>query len=102
MSQKIAKAISNRLLGRKVTFTGIAQDSKTCACLKLEDNEVIYLPKLSSWEDEYYGKKIIITGRFRRKKIIPDVHVAKDGAISQGAAGKQYILEDISFITLDE
>ncbi|MBN1329466.1 MAG: hypothetical protein JXA54_08330 [Candidatus Heimdallarchaeota archaeon] len=102
MSEKIEKTISKRLLGKKVTFTGIARDSKTCACILLEDNQIIYLPSQSSWEDEYYSKKIIITGRLRKKKMIPDVEVAKDGAISQGAFGRQYILQDISFITLNE
>ncbi|HUT82876.1 MAG TPA: hypothetical protein VMZ29_16900 [Candidatus Bathyarchaeia archaeon] len=86
---------SDSLLDKKVTFSGKTVDCKNCACLQLEDNQVVYIPSISSWDDDYYGKTIIISGLFQKKKIIPDVKIDGNGAISQGAFGSQHILEDI-------
>ena len=55
---------------------------------------MIYIRKLSSWEDEVVGKQVSIKGIIQREKYLPDPHVSEDGAISQGAIGTQYVLDD--------
>ncbi|MCJ7817214.1 MAG: hypothetical protein MUP60_00010 [Candidatus Thorarchaeota archaeon] len=60
----------------------------------LQNQEVIYVRNLSFWEDEVVGKQFSIKGIIRLEKYIPDPAVSEDGAISQGAIGSQYVLDD--------
>lgn len=97
MTDKIYDAISEKMIEKIITLKGRAVDSKAGACLKIKD-EIVFIENISSWDDELYDKELLITGILKLKKIIPDVVIDEDGAISQGASGRQYILEDIKEI----
>ncbi|NHJ05381.1 MAG: hypothetical protein EAX90_11190 [Candidatus Heimdallarchaeota archaeon] len=97
MTDKIYDTISEKMFEKLITLKGKAVDSKAGACLKIKD-EIVFIEDISSWEDELYGKELLITGILKLKKIIPDVVIEEDGAISQGAPGEQYILEKIKEI----
>jgi len=97
MADKIYDAVSEKMIEKLITLKGKAVDSKAGACLKIKD-EIVFIENISSWDDELYGKELLIKGILKLKKIIPDVVIEEDGAISQGAPGKQYILENIEDI----
>ena len=97
---KIHEKITEELFGTEHSFQGKAVDSKAGACIQLKDGNVIFIQNISSWEDDYYHKEVIVVGKLFDKKIIPDVYVAEDGGISQGAPGTQLIIEDVQKITL--
>ena len=82
------------LIDQNAHFTGRAENAKGGAVVILQNQEVIYVRNLPSWDDEIVGKQVSIKGIVRSEKYIPDPEVAEDGAISQGAIGSQYVLDD--------
>ena len=82
------------LIDQNAQFTGRAEDAKGGAVVVLQNQEVIYVRNLSFWEEEIVGTQVSIKGIVRSEKYIPDPEVAEDGAISQGAIGSQYVLDD--------
>ena len=81
-------------MGKTITLRGVARDAKGYAVLVLPTNEPIYIENLFSWPVEVLGKFVAVTGILRVKKLIPDPYFSPDGGISQGAMGKQTILEN--------
>ncbi len=100
MTGKIIDSISDDSLGKEVIIEGIAYDAKGGACIKLKDGNVVYIRNKLDWETEYLEKRIVITGTLNLKKIIPDPEIGENGAISTGATGKQYVLEEITMIKI--
>lgn len=98
MKRKIYDSFSEKLLGKEITLLGIAFDSKAGAVLKLKDDIIVYIDDLASWSSEFLKQKISVIGTLQQKKIIPDVTIDAHGAISQGAPGDQYLLENIKEI----
>ena len=86
------------LIDQTVSLKGKAENAKGGAVLILENQEVVYIRKFSSWDETVTGKQVIISGIVRLEKYIPDPEVTEDGAISQGAIGFQYVLDDAQFI----
>ncbi len=82
------------LINLNTHFTGRADNAKGGAVVVLRNQEVIYIRNLSFWDEEVVGKQVSIKGIVRLEKYIPDPEVAEDGAISQGAIGSQYVLDD--------
>jgi hypothetical protein len=82
------------LINQNASLIGRAENAKGGAVVVLQNQEVIYVRNLSSWEDEVVGKPVSIKGIVRLEKYIPDPEVSEDGAISQGAIGSQYVLDD--------
>ncbi len=82
------------LIDRSASLIGRAENAKGGAVVILGSQEVIYIRSVSSWDDEIVGKQVIIKGIVRLEKYIPNPEVSKDGAISQGAIGSQYVLDD--------
>lgn len=68
-------------------------DSKSGAVLLTEDGDIIYIEGLDYWPVGIVGKKVSAKGILVRKKLIPDPNVDARGAISQGLAGEQSVLE---------
>lgn len=81
-------------IDQKIRLNGRAENAKGGAVVVLEHQEIIYVRNLSSWDDDVTGKQISIRGTVRLEKYIPDPYVSEDGAISQGAIGSQYVLDD--------
>lgn len=82
------------LINQNAQLTGRAENAKGGAVVVLQNQEVIYVRNLSFWEEEIVGTQVSIKGIVRSEKYIPDPEVAEDGAISQGAIGSQYVLDD--------
>ncbi len=82
------------LVDQNAHLLGIAENAKGGAVVILRNQEVIYVRNLPSWEEEVVGKQVSIKGIVRLEKYIPDPKVAEDGAISQGAIGSQYVLDN--------
>ena len=98
MAEKISTSISTEFFDKENTFQGLAVRSKAGACIKLEDGNIIFIENMLDWEDELLNQELIVIGTLVEKKIIPDVTIDEDGAISQGAEGKQFLLEKIKKI----
>ncbi|MGY5881112.1 MAG: hypothetical protein RTV31_12730 [Candidatus Thorarchaeota archaeon] len=82
------------MIDQKVSLLGRAENAKGGAVVIISSQEVIYLRNLPSWDDEVVGKQVTVKGIVRLEKYIPDPDVSEDGAISQGAIGSQYVLDD--------
>lgn len=76
------------------SLSGTAGNAKGGAVIEADDGRVVYVIDLDSWPDELLGQRVTATGRLERRKYIPDPVVAADGAISQGAEGDQWVLDD--------
>jgi hypothetical protein len=98
MKRNIYDSFSAKLLGKELTLLGFAFDSKAGAVLKLKDDIIVYLSDMASWPSEFLKQRMCVTGILQQKKIIPDVTIDENGAISQGAPGDQYLLENITEI----
>lgn len=82
------------LIDKKVHLEGIAQNAKGGGVLLLPNQEVIYIRHLVWWVESMIGKKLSVSGILRHEKYIPDPEIAHDGGISQGAIGKQFVLDN--------
>ena len=83
----------SKLNGKQVELTGVAENAKGGAILLVDDGP-IYLRKLDSWPDNLRGKSVVVKGTLKSMKLIPSPERGPDGAISQGAEGSQWVLED--------
>ncbi|MHA1615110.1 MAG: hypothetical protein ACTSYJ_09715 [Candidatus Thorarchaeota archaeon] len=84
----------NDLVDQNAHLIGKAENAKGGAVVILRNQEVIYVRNLPFWDEDVVGKQVSINGIVRLEKYIPDPEVAEDGAISQGAIGSQYVLDD--------
>lgn len=98
MTDQIYRSISENIMNKEVTLRGIAMDAKAGAVIILLKGEIIYLENMDSWDDVLLNKGVLVKGLLVEKKLIPDPVVAKDGAISTGAYGKQFFLENVEII----
>ncbi len=85
----------DKVIGKEVTFLGTARDAKGGAILLLEDNTPIYIEGLDYWSDDLDGKQVSVSGTLKEDKFIPDPVISKDGGISQGAYGTQFVLTNV-------
>lgn len=81
-----------QLMGKKVTLVEIAPNAKVAGTLRV-GNSVIYIQGLDGWPENLREKKVRVTGRLVEKKLIPDAVTDKKGDVSQGACGKQTVIE---------
>ncbi len=98
MTDEIFRSINENIMNKEVTLRGIAMDAKGGAVLILFEGEVIYLQNMDCWDDDMLNKGVLVKGLLVEKKLIPDPVVDKDGAISSGAYGTQYVLENAKII----
>lgn len=98
MKKKVYELLSENLIGKEITLLGIAYDAKAGAVLKLKNDAIVYIYNLDCWSSEFFGQKTSVTGILQLRKIIPDVEIDETGAISQGAPGEQYLIEEIKEI----
>ena len=73
---------------------GIARDAKGGAVVITSSGSPVYIEHLDGWPGDVLGCEIEAKGKLVAKKYIPDPFIDEDGAISQGAAGDQDVLED--------
>ena len=97
MTEKIYTTITNEIIEKEISMKGLAVESKAGSCIRIE-NGIVFIQNVSNWDDKYLGKEVVVKGILRERKIIPDVVVDENGAISQGATGMQYILEEVKGI----
>jgi hypothetical protein len=84
-------------VGRYVTLTGTARDAKGGAVLLTKNQEPVYIDDLASWPEKLHGKRVKVSGQLQYRQHLPEAGVDKNGAISQGARGKQYVLDGASW-----
>lgn len=80
-------------VGKNVFICGRAMNAKAGAVLKTEEGDVIYLESLPAWPPEKVSSRICGRGKLGFKKFIPEPQYGAAGEISQGAIGKQFVLE---------
>ena len=98
--KKEQRALST-LLGQRVRLSGIARDAKGGAVLLVNDAP-LYLAGLDGWPTAIHGKQVAVGARLVEKQYLPEATRDAKGAISQGAAGKQYVLETPTWRLLSE
>lgn len=86
-----ARAVST-LVGARVRLGGTARDAKGGAVLLVGD-EPVYLSGLDAWPPKASGQAVVVTGTLASKQHLPEASRDASGAISQGASGKQLVLE---------
>lgn len=89
-------------IGERVRIVGQAVDAKLAGAL-LVDGEPIYCLELDRWPDGVVGETVEVTGVLRRTDQFKAT-VAKDGAISQGTAGGDYVIDRCAYhiLTVDQ
>jgi len=94
---KVFTKIIPELLNKEISMKGLAVVSKAGACIKLAE-DIVFIQNKYDWEDDELNKLVVVTGTLVEKKFIPDPIVDENGAISQGAEGNQFVLEEIKKI----
>lgn len=79
-------------VGRRVHLAGVARDAKGGAVLLVE-NEPVYLEGLDAWPTEAHGQRVAASGTLASRQHLPEATRDAKGAVSQGAQGKQLVLE---------
>ena len=94
----------NSQLSREITVEGIAYNAKMGALLETDDKEIIWIDSIDSWPDDYFGKRIKVTGVVIERYDLP-VYIQKEGnPVSSGIpvpegtdlheASRRYLLKD--------
>ena len=86
-------------IGKTVTLQGKAMDSHSCAAVVLDDDNVVYIPVLDYWPKDLAGKHVEVRGVLKRKQLAPEATRSADGAVSHGASGDDYVLENAKWKT---
>jgi hypothetical protein len=76
------------LESQKITVTGRAMNAKLGAVVE-SDKGVYYLDGVSSWDKEFYEKKVKVTGRL----VIKGNETKKDDAIAARVIGPIHIIK---------
>ena len=79
-------------LEEQVTLRGTAKNAKGYAVLITKDNIVVYIKELPEWAETILNSPVKVKGLLKQINLIPDPYIDENGAISQGAEGKQYVL----------
>jgi len=95
MTEKIQFQITRAMLGKEVTLVGQALWSKAGPGIFLQDEIFIFIEGIDDWSEELQENQVVVKGVLLEEKVIPDVVIDTNGAISQGALGKQLILRKI-------
>jgi hypothetical protein len=82
---------------RPVTLEGYAADARAGAVLMTDEGDTIYVAGLPAWPGDLLGRRVEVTGRLDRKKLIPDPEVNEKGEHTAGAYGLQDVLEGASW-----
>ena len=80
------------LRNSRVRLSGVARDAKGGAIVLVNDLP-IYLAGLAAWPRPIEGKRVAVGGALVEKQYLPQATRNAKGEISQGAEGKQYVLE---------
>ncbi len=86
-------------LGKRVTFVGEAANAKLSAMVHTKAM-MLYCIEIPDWPDEVHGKQVRVTGVLARTDQFK-AEVAKDGSISQGTAGGDELLRDVTWELAD-
>ena len=86
-----------KLKDQDVTLLGLAKDAKGGAVIITTDNNVIYIKGLQSWSPDIADSLVSVSGLLKQEKIIPDPITDKNGAISTGAFGEQFVIVNAKY-----
>jgi len=92
-NKHIIKALSP-MEKTKLTIVGIEHNSKAGAMLLTDKNEVFYIAELDEWNDQFYEKKVKVSGFINTENFKEEELKNKKGEWVQGMIGdKHSILE---------
>ena len=78
----------------KITEVGIAQNSKAGAMILTDKNRIFYIAGLGYWDDEFYEKKVKVSGFINTENFKEKDLKNENGEWVQGMIGdKRSILE---------
>lgn len=80
------------LVGQRVHLAGVARDAKGGAVLVVDEGP-LYLVGLESWPAGVSGKRVAVGGTLARTQHLPEATKNAKGEWSQGARGKQLVLQ---------
>lgn len=86
-----------KLAGTNATIEGTARDAHQGAVVLLEDRTPVYVAGLDEWPDDANGEDVRATGTVRRASLTPDPTTDAQGAVSHGAEGDDWVLEDATW-----
>lgn len=89
--------ILDKQLGKVITLVGTAYDAKAGAMILTENESAVYIRGLDEWPGQYSGKKISVSGLLTKDKLVPDPVIGRDGGISTGAYGEDYVLDNAEY-----
>ncbi len=87
-------------VGQVAVFEGKAVNAKLGAAVD-SDQGVVYCLGMDAWPDDVVGEDVSVKGRLERTDQFK-AEVAEDGAISQGTAGGDLVLHDVSYDVVGE
>jgi hypothetical protein len=64
--------------GHRITVVGTALNMKYFAAVKTDDGRFYYLDGLEEWSDEYWGKRVKVTGKLILKEYSKEVKMGDD------------------------
>ena len=80
-------------IGQTITISGIAKEAKGGPVVITLDNNVVYVKGLDSWSPDRLNNRVSVKGVLKKEQFIPQAKIDKNGGISSGATGDQYVLE---------
>lgn len=83
----------DQMIGKRVTLSGDAMDSKAGAVVRLRDETVVYVRGLDYWEDSLVGGSVEVEGTLRSECLTSGPLVDETGAFSQGSDEEQFFLD---------
>jgi len=89
------------MISKASVVVGSAMDSKSGAVLLTQDGDIFFIEGLDYWPANVVGKNVSVKGIRARRKVIPDPRVDSQGAVSQGVAGEQNVLEHATWTVSD-
>ena len=87
----------DQMIGQEITIAGFAKVAKGGSIIITPDNNVIYIKGLEFWSLDLMNKQVKVRGVLKKEQYIPQATTDKNGGISSGATGKQYVLEMIEY-----
>ena len=84
-------------LNEKVILKGVAENAKAGAVVVLSDGASVYIDKLESWDEQWFKKRIKVTGILRKKKLAPDPVMNEKGEWTAGMPGMATVLEEATW-----
>ncbi len=89
-SYKHIEKVLNPMEKTKITIEGIAHNSKAGAMILTDSNEVFYIAGLDDWNDNFYEKRVKVTGFIKTENFKEEDLKNEKGEYIQGMVGEKH------------